>query len=245
MTEFTANSISELLEIAKRAESQFRELPWFRGHADNSWQLVPSAHRKHPVLESQFAQQFRLRAPAVAKCPDHGDYVSWLPLMRHYGLPTRLLDWTESLLVATYFATALPDQDGVIWIMSPGALNQVTIGRFIPFMHDPRVHPLVAEAFGAKISGEFSPYLAVFAPRSEPRMAAQLGNYTIHQARAPLDEQPEAAHALIRISIPGAAKAQLRNELGLLGIRTSTLFPDLATLAAEISELVVIDDTGV
>ena len=112
-------------------------------------------------------------------------------------------------------------------------------------MHDPRVQPLIAQAFGAKIGSEFSPYLAVFAPRSDPRMAAQLGNYTIHQARAPLDDQPEASHALIRISIPATAKARLRNELGLLGIRTSSLFPDLATLATEISELVVIDDTDV
>ena len=245
MTELTAVSISELLELAKSAESQFKELPWFRGHADSRWQLVPSAHRRHPILESQFAQQFRLRAPSVAKCPDHGDYVSWLPLMRHYGLPTRLLDWTESLLVATYFATALPDQDGVVWILSPGSLNRLTIGGFIPFMHDSRVKPLIAEAFGAKAGGEFSPYLAVFAPRTDPRMAAQLGNYTIHRARAPLNEQQEVAHALTRISIPGTAKLRLRNELGLLGIRASSLFPDLATLATEISELVVIEDTDV
>lgn len=242
MTELTANSISELLELAKSAESQFKELPWFRGHSDKSWKLVPSVHRKHPLLENQFAQQFRLRAPAVAKCPDHGDYVSWLPLMRHYGLPTRLLDWTESLLVATYFSSALPDRDGVIWVLSPGSLNQVTLGKFIPFMHDPRVQPLIAEAFGAKIGTGFSPYLAVFAPRSDARMAAQLGNYTIHQARAPLDDQPEASRALISISIPMTAKARLRNELGLLGIRASSLFPDLATLATEISELVVIEE---
>jgi hypothetical protein len=243
VTELTATSTSELLELAKNVESQYKELPWFRGHADKRWQLVPSAHRKDPILESQFAQQFRLRAPAVAKCPDHGDYVSWLPLMRHYGLPTRLLDWTESLLVATYFATALPDLDGAIWVLSPGSLNRVTIGGFIPFMHDSRVQPLIAEAFGARVGGEHSPYLAVFAPRTHPRMAAQLGNYTIHRLRAPLEEQQEVAHALIRITIPRVAKPRLRRELGLLGIRTSSLFPDLATLATEISELVVIEDT--
>jgi hypothetical protein len=242
VTKLVATSVAELLEHAKAAESQFKELPWFRGHADDRWQLVPSAHRKHPVLESQFAQQFRLRAPSVARCPEHGDYVGWLPLMRHYGLPTRLLDWTESLLVAAYFATELPDLNGEIWILSPGSLNQVTIGKFIPFLHDHRVEPMIAEAFGAKIGSDFSPYLAVFAPRTDPRMSAQLGNYTIHRAREPLEDRPEAFHTLQRILIPCIAKERLRNELGLLGIRASSLFPDLATLANEISTLVVVEN---
>ena len=245
MTELIATSVSELLELAKDAEARFQELPWFRGHADATWKLVPSAHRRDPLLETQFAQQFRLRAPAVANCPAHTDHVSWLPLMRHYGLPTRLLDWTESLLVATYFATALQDKDGTIWVVAPGGLNELTIGRFIPFMHDPRVEPLITEAFGVKIGDNYSPYLAVCAPRSDPRMSAQLGNYTIHRHREPLEDQVEAVHALVRISIPSSAKIRLRNELGLLGIRTSSLFPDLTTLAAEISELVVFENTDV
>jgi hypothetical protein len=127
-----AHSLSDLLEVAHIAEQRLGGQVWFRGHTRNDWQLVPSAHRRHPVLESQFAHHFRLRAPALAtNCPGHKDYVGWLPLMQHYGLPTRLLDWTESLMVAAFFAVPSKSDtsSAALWLRAPGTLNEQSIGR--------------------------------------------------------------------------------------------------------------------
>jgi hypothetical protein len=45
--------------------------------------------------------------------------------MQHYRLPTRLLDWSESILLATYFAVNdKPDKPGVLWALSPFVLNE-------------------------------------------------------------------------------------------------------------------------
>lgn len=44
------------------------------------------------------------------------DYSSWFSLMQHHGAPTRLLDISESIFVALYFATSNRNQhDGIVY----------------------------------------------------------------------------------------------------------------------------------
>lgn len=243
-----AHTLSDLVEAAHTAERQFGgQQVWFRGHAQNDWQLVPSAHRRHPILESQFAHHFRLRAPSLAaNCPEHKDYVSWLPLMQHYGLPTRLLDWTESLLIAAFFA--IPSEpvtsSAAIWLLAPGNLNEQSIGCVIPFLADERVTPLVAAAFSGTVNPEKQFSVAALAPRTDRRMAAQLGNYTIHGSREPLETHSASAHFLGRILIPAASHDKIRADLSVAGMRLSSLFPDLSNLARELASIKALGQQG-
>ncbi|MGX9367170.1 FRG domain-containing protein [Desulfoplanes sp. PS50] len=243
--ELEVNSLAELIEVAQLVETQSGSQLWFRGHHNHEWHLVPSAHRRNPLLEATVLNNFRMRAPAFrTDCPQHQDYASWLPLMQHYGLPTRLLDWTESLVVAAYFASSHPlvESPASIWMLDPGHLNQLSVGYLIPFLTDERVAPIIREAFGTRIDTKYQEAISVIAPRRDIRMMVQLGNYTIHRNSTPIENYPDASKFLTKVTIPPDSITAIRRDLSVCGIRHSSLFPDLSSLATELSEIIVIDD---
>jgi hypothetical protein len=73
-------------------------------------------------------------------------------------------------------------------------------------------------------------------------MAAQLGNYTIHDNQTPLELHPESQNFLARILLPASSHNKLARDCSVLGLRQSTLFPDLANLASELKNIKTIDD---
>jgi len=73
-------------------------------------------------LEPHLLRNFRKYAHQESPGPTDWD---WLALGQHHGLPTRLLDWTFSPLVALHFATASwRDEDAILWIVDCEAVHQ-------------------------------------------------------------------------------------------------------------------------
>jgi hypothetical protein len=94
---------------------EIRERVWiFRGHAFHDNLLKPSLEwasenkaTSWAALELMFLWEFQAKAPLHANpsdLPPVGKKLDWLALMQHYGVPTRLLDFTYSPYVALYFA---------------------------------------------------------------------------------------------------------------------------------------------
>ena len=121
-------TVSDLIEAANVAMGTFRVVPWWRGHADANWRLVPGVFRekKRAADEQLLATEFMRQAPVLYQnCPPMEAWADWLYLMQHYRLYTRLLDWTESMLVAAFFAVdEHTDKAGALWALHAGGLNK-------------------------------------------------------------------------------------------------------------------------
>lgn len=96
-------SVADLARVLARGG--FPETRWFRGQANADWALHPGLARKPATLKHEAALMKRFRQNATTLVPHRpADEWEWLFLAQHYGLPTRLLDWSENPLVALYFA---------------------------------------------------------------------------------------------------------------------------------------------
>ena len=74
-------------------------------------------------LMEDFERHCHLYSPSVL--PDRGDTFDWFALARHYGVPSRLLDFTYSLYIATYFAAEMAKKsEAVVWAVNKTSLAQ-------------------------------------------------------------------------------------------------------------------------
>jgi FRG domain len=238
----TISSVEELVAVASVEVATLTENSWWRGQAA-AWPLSPSVRRRsgstlerERELATRFMRGARTRYPG---CPARHEWASWLFLMQHYGLRTRLLDWTEAPLVAAFFAVdEAGDADGVIWLLNPFDMNASLIGgeNVVYTADSPKVVQLFSDVFEDEEMGTApSEGVAAIGPDEvDLRMMLQHSVFTIHGAATPLDQLPNSAAFLRGWTIPQAAKRHIRAQLSILGIRRSTLFPDLKSLAGDL-----------
>ena len=95
---------------------------WFRGQSKKLWNLAPTLYRGWINIEREreILRDFKLKAGNFLEKEPTSD-LEWLFVMQHYGMPTRLLDWTESHLLALYFAVNeySNNSDACVWVLDP------------------------------------------------------------------------------------------------------------------------------
>ncbi|MBY8877380.1 FRG domain-containing protein [Streptomyces sp. PLK6-54] len=220
---------------------------WFRGHSDFTWGLTPGLHRwpKGAYHERELVRDFAIHSPRfLDHAPASG--LGRLAVMQHYGMPTRLLDWTESYLVALWFAVEGPGHggDAALWAMRPAYLNRETLGEHsIPPEGDSRLRDHVLPDPETRIRTVRASRPAAFRPvRTSARIVAQRGTFTVHGAdQRPLDVILEELHGTAtkgmqaaKLRIPADSRHEILTELRFAGITDSTVFPELSGISREI-----------
>ena len=224
-------SLADFLAVmsdAIRTEEPF----WFRGHEDVTFSLTPSALRfseysnrvKALGLMADFKRVAELKLP---RPPVPDKELEWAQIAQHYGLPTRLLDWTESATTALYFACLRDDRDGLVFILNPIDLNRLSYPgkpRVLDPQQDSQIILKYLRTSARRTQGGRNP-VAINPVWNSERLIMQKGVFTLHGKRFDLDSRE--VPSLIAIPILKESKPRLRAELQRIGVDEMTLFPEL------------------
>jgi hypothetical protein len=241
------NTVQDLLAHVKMIIDKWNENRlWFRGLSHSNYHLEPSIYRKniwkYDMEEAKeiYTEFLRRAKPYITTRYRYSKW-EWYHLMQHYGVPTRILDWTEGALIALLFALRKTGHLVVpcVWVLDPFWLNKFTSQNDTLYYSDPSIREDVDKVVSYYDDEANLPDypIALLPAHIDVRIISQKSVFTIHGKRHDgfFDICREHGNArIMKLRINGRKVKSIRKELTTLGVTETSLFPDLEGLAREI-----------
>lgn len=254
-----SNKWLRVMEQISASQDEIRKnggVPWFRGHRDNNWKLLSTLHRyvnrlisesgneavgvgKEVLLRDIMKTLYRQYSSDAWSLLDARERSEWgiLFSMQHFGLPTRLLDWTESFMCALYFAQLhrKPDETAALFVLNPQKLNFQSIG-VETLIHlgmdssDARLNVLSWHPAYSS-SAKTLDTIAVFPVFTNARMIAQRSGFMLcGDSFESIEEHHAASDFIQKIELPPDTFNDIEAYLDFAGVNAFNYFPDLEGL---------------
>ena len=166
---------------------------------------------------------------------------------QHYELPTRLLDWTESALIALYFSVNQDSEkncDSIVWALNPTALNSKTsfLNKYgyVPIFPSKQDKGLVNELekyYKYSTNDEIKYPIAIKTRKINPRIDAQRGVFVLfchHDEKRCLTKYDDSHSFLHKIIIPHKNAKEILENLNSIGINQYSVFPELKSITLDL-----------
>ncbi|WP_241330330.1 FRG domain-containing protein [Chryseobacterium arthrosphaerae] len=267
--------IEEIIKLTANSEDNWENIFWFRGESSSEFEtpLVPNAYRvlsetlKHTqnkrffsenikTIESNIdSEYYRKSFRYLKENKVKNNFVNRYFLMQHYGIQTRLLDWSENALISLYFAVSSnSDKDGRIWVLNPFELNNITFQKILGSEKNCKMIPSLSKNYRQKklfnkdgkfrmreisrryllmdfsndeLSEKSYLPLAIYPPYLENRLQFQSGCFTIFGNEINGLIEIEDSKILNSLIVEKNNKRKILKELAILGISENSIYPGL------------------
>lgn len=218
--------VSSLIDFIRSNDSHWHPIHrWiFRGVPNAAFGLRPTLGR-HQIQKPDWIlnremcllEDFKRRASSFLESVPVGD-LEWLCVARHYGLVTRLLDWTQNALVALYFAVHSDiEADFAVYSL----FYSSRLGRYDMQLEE------IQKLDQARL----------FFPRwTSSRLISQSAVFLV--CNKPWEDLDDAHEfGITKFVFPAACRKKLRYQLRMLGITSAVVWADLQGLTQDINDI--------